>query len=1162
MMKDLFVCLTVMLIASAAPAGTVAIASIGAANPSISAAAVSQALGRQLAIAMPLAASPADLADSLMANAYGPSVAPAECAAAGLLVRALTDKQASPLIERWLARVEVPGHPDFGRQVGADLARLSGSYQGDPVRRAAFLRSVEPLRVVAAGSLDELKSSLDAIYTESRASGVSTVDARAATFSSPSKIVLALAKPTPRAKLPVPSVDAHARKAFYRQDHFDREQGKDFPNLFLPRRLRGLTQQSASPELQAALLESRRATEKALGAIFDRLVVPLYRTGQSEPQAARFFALAGKIAREIDSGARVVPSGGVVRSALGLLYEEMLRASEKNPETFNELDFLAEVAQGRHPMFDKNGNIMAFDVRGVGSDFDLLLDAKSEKFDEIDKAIKALFVDPTAKALSKSDDPNDMNKAFFTIADLKPLVEQTARSVRQGGAATDLLVFDLEKGVLVEPSNVPGIVDDFLQGYYRYLPPLAGARREDPVSTTLRGPRALVELPFLRLRSGDQERLNEELRKIRRDIEDGIYPNEKAIAQINKLRRNGRLSMANNAVIRAPANTTLGLVRSIAHALEDKRQAQLLKFPTEIRFDSYTPRYPLGTTRARMAERLPSSLRRHLINRDDFLREFTDDGALYHGTSGQGALGILRGGFRQTDYEGALRRGTYSTKDAAVAQAYSRVAAVSESVSVANGGSYMLKLPLKKGATLVAFDARPLDRSDRMAYARLGAEAKANNMELSDWLARNYGIDFIIVSDAALIKNAEALERVTLPSLARDAVAYLNREIDLEDPDFGRLLIERKRLEAAKPLFKALDIETGRVPTEEEILQRAISALPRLKDPMTILEIYNALPSPLREKQPEDAFGGKSLPQVFADALVSDPELANVFRGGYGNFRYGFNKVVASAEWPRLLKKAIADIRDKISSPALSPQQRFVWLFNLQRILLDIKGIAGLYGENEVTALVQSIPESAYKTIRTAAAQRPTDFDGIPGVEQELTQLGGKKVDLTSASISKRLKQIETSKNVPDKLTDIQLLSWATDLTFHAGDFPEIVAAVRKVIPLIREDEDIFHGGTALIISMIHSNSVFEKDLEQRQLLERSLRAVLKNVPDRQTLHMRRDEDRILGLVASVVVDAPNVASPELISLLKLAHERYRLDQEMPGYWPELEKIFAQPVAK
>lgn len=949
------------------------------------------------------------------------------------------------------------------------------------------------------------------------------------------------------------------RKAAYRQGKFDAEQAGPFPNLFLPTRLRVRTSVGESAELRAALDESRRATERALGRIFERLVVPVYLPGTSAPQAVRFFALAEKAAKEIDSGARVAPSGGVVRSAFGLLYEEMVRAAEKNPESFSPLAFLDEVARGNHPMFDKNGNVMAFDVRGVGSDFDILIDCKKEALGEIQKKIGALFADPSAERLDKREDPDDMNKAFFTIADLKPWAEQTERSVRQGGAATDLLVFDLEKNALVEPARVPGIVDDLLLGYYRYLPPLAGFRREDPVSTTLRGPRALVELPFLRLRPGDRERLNEELRAVRRDVEAGRYPSEKSIQQINKLRRNGRLSMANDAVLRAPPNTTLGLLRSIAEALERKRLSQLLDFPTEIRFGSYTPRFPLGPARTRLAEDLPAGLRRHLIAPQDFIERFTDGGFLYHGTSGQGALGILRGGFRQTEYELGLRRGTYATKNPGVADVYK----AGRGGQPGSAGEYLLKLPVRRDAPFLAVDSRSL-LADEAVHRRLEAEARRNGAELADWLARRYGIDFVVLPEehVTLVKNTEALERVTLPALARDTAAYLNRARSEADTDFARLLTERRRLEASMPLFNALGIDVGRVPSLEELSREALRALPHMKDPMKMLIVYDALSPELRRMVPPDGFGGKSFAEVFAGALASDPDLAPAaFSHGYGTPYRAFEDAVASPRWPGAFKAAAVEIRDKVAAPGLKPRLRFAWLSNLALMLGETAGLPGLYDRREIADLLRPIPESSFEAVRNAAAADPVSFYGIGRLENALSGLRGGKTDLTGPSVARRLEQIASSRSIAEKLRGFEMLDFVSDLRRHYRPNPEIAEAVRKTVPLIVEPEDLLHAGTHSLLDAGAYGGGGRMDAAHRALLDRCLRAVLDAAPNAEALRDRPEVGMTFNTAMGHIVDSPVGAGPETLVLVARAHEQYGLDALMPGYWPKLRRLLAAPSA-
>lgn len=921
---------------------------------------------------------------------------------------------------------------------------------------------------------------------------------------------------------------------------------EEFPNLFLPAGLRHADLETASAvekaRLERALRKARGALEGALGSVFDRLVVPVYLPGEKEPRAERFFALAQRIARERDPSARVVPSGGVVRSALGLLYEEMLRESESDP-SFDAVTLLNRVVEGRHPMFDANGSIMGFDVRGVGSDFDLLLEAKPEAFDAISGAIEALFKPAGTERLDKAEDPDDMNKAFFTVADLKPLRRQRERSERQGGASIDLLVYDLDRRALIDPERQPGVVDELLRGFYRYLPALAGLPRDDPDSTTMRGPRGLVELPFLRLERESRERLDGELRELLRGVESGRYPREKAIQQIAKMRRNGRLSMANNSVLRAPAESSLGLVRRIAQLLEEKRQAQLLKFPTEIRFQSYTPRYALDAARQRRTRKLPLELQRYLIPKDKFLERYTAGGALYHGTSAQGALGALRGGFWQSEHELGIRRGTYSTPLSELADGYART----------RGGDlgYLLRLPIRADAAITAFDSAA---QAHPAFRRIAAEAKAAGMESADWLAQEYGIDFITLGEqVVLIKNADALRRVTLPSLVRDSVDFLNQEIRRPDADFARLLVERKRLAGAAPLFRALGIEVGSVPPLDEIMDRAVEAMPRMKDAVKMLYVYNQLDPARRGRLGPKDFGGRSFAENFGAAMGSSVDLVfEVFSHGWTSSHFSFDKAVADPEWPGLFRGSLAALRERAVS-ASDAGLAFPWLRAFARALSDSNKYAGILLDGEAESLARAIPESVYASIREAAAAQPIAFEGIDDVQERLSEAAGRPVDLTSAAIAERLRQIEDSPSVADKLTALELLSWSGSI-YDSGADPKVLSAIRDAVPLIREHDQLMRSGTQMILwGFRHADRGLGSD--EIGLLERVLRSVLKSAPDADALASRRQERSMLGNVVSVVLSREQARGGEVLALLREAHNRYDLGREMPGYWPELEPI-------
>jgi hypothetical protein len=920
----------------------------------------------------------------------------------------------------------------------------------------------------------------------------------------------------------------------------DAETQKEFPNLFLPENLRSETSRqipSRASEMKAALTKSRQATEGALSTIFDRVVIPLRKAGSQDPEPVRFFEMANKIAREVDPTAKVVPSGGVVRSALGMIYEEMLRGVEagKSAEAV-----LAEIKAGKTKMFNSKGDLMAFDLRGVGSDFDLLVQGSTaEKRREISKRIHALFANPKFSAEQKAADTSDFNKAYFTIADVKDLNSQIRRSTQQGGASLDLLYYDLKSGRLVEPEGHAGIVNDFLRGEYRYLPPATGVTREDPASTTMRGARSLVELPFLRIKPRDQERLNDELRKMLRDINFGKYPDEKAIKQILKLQRNARLSQGNNRIERAPSNTTLGLLRSIAEALERKRLEQLIKFPTEIRIHAYTPRHPLSAERVAKAQKLPAEVRQHLISSEEFLANNSADGFLFHGTSGDGALSILRGGFRQTEYEKGLRRGTYTSNQREVSAAYA---------SRFDPG-FLLRLPLRRDRPFLALSAA--DLRGKQALARLEAEAKANNMELSDWLSKQYGIDVVLEGDKTssvvfIVKNTEIIEPVNLPMLAQETAQSIRKAMDDPNPNIIRLLSDVKIMEEGRPMFKAMGVDVGELPTMDAVYKKAESMLPNVTNPKDVLNIYALLPAGAQEKARSLKYGGRSFSESYAAAMADDSELVmEIVRNGYGADTKGLKYARQTPEWKAAFENSMKQLAAKIADPKTPPSENVHRLLGLTRLIKELPEDVVKSGP----ALLNAIPRSVFDKIVEAAKKDPKSFEWLRDVEENLNLKLVNKVNLTGPLLDLRLERLKTANNMNDKLTQAELVSWNNhDFMWDPiATHPRLFTEIEKLLPEINKPEDFLHQGTISILRPYESKPELVND-KVLGLLDRALTFVVQKAPTRNALEANREVGWLFNPVFRLAIEPGRPLPPELVRKVQDAITRYDLEKEWPGY--------------
>lgn len=494
---------------------------------------------------------------------------------------------------------------------------------------------------------------------------------------------------------------------------------KEFPNYFLPAQYRGLKpDQIPKPVVDA----SREALEFALASLFHRLQVPVFLDGRY--QSVSYFDYLHTRLREIDRTVEVVPSGGVIRSAISYIYSEIYRAIEKDSRKSPE-EVLKEIATDKKL-------IPAHVVRGVGSDFDTLLYKYNPRYQ---RAISKLATDITNSAESASgmtSSTHASKRAFFTIADFKDYSAQTERSTDQGGSDVDFLAFDVLRGKFIMPPSDEGgtdysvIANNLVSGYYRYLPPIS--RIEDGAKQTVRGFRPLLELPFIQLLDETQ------LRKEIRTLSNGTL-SAKAKEQFDKMVRNARFAGAHNRIYRSRPSTLEAEIRGLVESTARKRKENPL-------IPEFVDELPLGRESS-----IPSEL---LMPLDRFISNYTDRGIVYHGhpeiSSGlsimRQGLFISGGEFKQGT--AAMRRGGYTTHNLSLASGF------------AKGKGLIFRLPVKRDPRTRILDWRSVKTHPWIKKI----ESQYSHRDLFEVLAREFGVD-IIVNGHVLIQNISALEMNT-----------------------------------------------------------------------------------------------------------------------------------------------------------------------------------------------------------------------------------------------------------------------------------------------------------------------------------------------------------------------------------------------------------------
>ena len=93
---------------------------------------------------------------------------------------------------------------------------------------------------------------------------------------------------------------------------------------------------------------------------------------------------------------------------------------------------------------------------------------------------------------------NGIMRTIFTVADVKDYGTQMQEAISSGGASIDWMAFDTEKGAFVEHPSAPYVVDEMLEGKYRYLP--ESAKTRDLAKQTVRGMRAMLEMPWMSMK--------------------------------------------------------------------------------------------------------------------------------------------------------------------------------------------------------------------------------------------------------------------------------------------------------------------------------------------------------------------------------------------------------------------------------------------------------------------------------------------------------------------------------------------------------------------------------------------------------------------------------------------------------------------------------------
>jgi nitrogen fixation protein FixH len=504
------------------------------------------------------------------------------------------------------------------------------------------------------------------------------------------------------------------------------DSSKEFPNYFLPEQYRG----RPGSEVPADILKKQRELlDQAMGSVFERLVVPIVPEGEQTVRQVRYFPYLKQRLMKLDPGMKLYASGGVVRTAMSYLYDELFQALEKDPKK-DPSKVLEEIAHRKE-------DLPAIRVRGIGSDFDMLVQSSNGKANEL-RAMAEHITNSASTATNAKINNYSVKNSFFTLGDVRDYDSQIERSTRQGGSVVDYLAFDIGSQQLKDPPRFPGLADKIVSGHYEFAPPAQGAAPEDLGDSVIRGARTLLELPWLKL--DNEEYYRKQIQNLNEGLDKNQALSKRAMGQFAKGIRNSRYFGAHNRFYRAKPETPDADILKLASRLGGGNSSSFLpEFADSRRID-------LRKGDHSELNGLPKEL---LTPVSEFKAKYTDKGVLHHGTpSIENALAILRQGlFLSKGGQGtaAYGRGVYSSPHRNISEGY------------AGKNGLIFDLQVKDDPRVNILDWEKV--KNHPAIQKIAAAAAEKQRDVFEYLSREHGID-IIKNEHVLIQNSDV---VTLP---------------------------------------------------------------------------------------------------------------------------------------------------------------------------------------------------------------------------------------------------------------------------------------------------------------------------------------------------------------------------------------------------------------
>ena len=503
----------------------------------------------------------------------------------------------------------------------------------------------------------------------------------------------------------------------------------EFPNYYLPKQYRNLPSEKIPSEI---LTHLQNLVEQAYSAVADRVTLNVVNEGKIENR--RVFQFLDQTLAHHGVPLEINPSGGLVRGIDAYVYDLLKTHQAEDPEVV-----LESIIHDAKP-------ISIFDIKGLGSDFDVLYQNTHHLTEEAVKKGVGIIehsLNSVESHLGLRESTNADKKIFVTVGDVKEYGEQLTRAGQQGGSVMDLLAIDRKNKKILTPNwirkDAGNGVEDIVTGKLVYLDPVNHEVIEDAAKQTLRGVRGLTELPWRVLTPDSELRLKQNLES----ISDGTVSfTKKAAEQAKKTFKNARYAGNHNR-----------FHRSLAGSVEELTQQVLRQH--DIRIPYYSAGEPLELRLSSEMAGFPQHL---LMNARQIEQHSLR--TLYHGTSMESAAYITRGSFLKSINSDAatnfgtavLGDGTYFAFERASSEFYAnhRGSATGEVPGVFEAHS-------RNDPKLRVFDLDdPKVFEDPFIQKRLKAH-QGDLRNLINELTKEFPIDQIKVNNYLLLQNSQAI---------------------------------------------------------------------------------------------------------------------------------------------------------------------------------------------------------------------------------------------------------------------------------------------------------------------------------------------------------------------------------------------------------------------